>query len=93
VNELAPTCFRSPCEGRDLFAKYSNNLPEGRIGGGMGPCLCRDPVEARGADAALFLRHEAQGGENWWSVDNLTVAFSAGLFWPVDLVAKSLLGF
>jgi hypothetical protein len=45
------------------------------------------------ADAALFLRHEAQGGENWWSVDNLTVAFSAGLFWPVDLVAKSLLGF
>jgi len=44
------------------------------------------------ADAAIFLHHEARAGEDWWSADNLAVAFSAGLFWPVDLVAKSLLG-
>jgi hypothetical protein len=44
------------------------------------------------ADAAIFLRHEARAGEVWWSPDNLAVAFSGGLFWPVDLVAKALLG-
>ena len=43
------------------------------------------------ADAVIFLRAEAQAGQNWWAPDNLAIAFSAGLFWPVDLVARSLL--
>ena len=46
---------------------------------------------AGAADAAFFLRHEAQAGQDWWAPDNLAVAFSAGLFWPADLVAKGLL--
>ena len=46
---------------------------------------------AGAAAATLFLNHEARAGEDWWAPDNLAVAFSAGLFWPVDLVAKSLL--
>jgi hypothetical protein len=45
---------------------------------------------AGAADAAIFLRDEARAGEDWWTPDNLAVAFSAGLFWPVDLVARSL---
>ncbi len=47
---------------------------------------------AGAADAAIFLREQARAGEDWWAPDNLAVAFSAGLFWPVDLVAQSLLG-
>jgi hypothetical protein len=43
------------------------------------------------ADAAIFLRDEARAGQDWWSPDNIAVAFSAALFWPVDLVARSLL--
>ena len=43
------------------------------------------------ADAAFFLRREAQAGQDWWAPDNLAVAVSAGLFWPADLVAKALL--
>ncbi len=46
---------------------------------------------AGAADATIFLRNEARTGEDWWTPDNLAVAFSAGLFWPVDLVARSLL--
>ena len=46
---------------------------------------------AGAADAAIFLRHEARAGEDWWAPDNLAVAFSAGLFWPVDLLARPLL--
>ena len=43
------------------------------------------------ADAAIFLRHEARAGEDWRAPDNLAVAFSAGLFWPADLLARALL--
>jgi len=46
---------------------------------------------AGAADAMIFLREQARAGEDWWAPDNLAVAFSAGLFWPVDLVAQSLL--
>ncbi len=45
---------------------------------------------AGAADAVIFLRSEAQAGQDWWAPDNLAIAFSAGLFWPVDLVARSL---
>ena len=43
------------------------------------------------ADAAIFLRDEARAGQDWRAPDNLAVAVSAGLFWPVDLVARVLL--
>ena len=46
---------------------------------------------AGAADAAVYLRGEARIGQDWRTPDNLAVAFSAGLFWPVDLVAKALL--
>ena len=46
---------------------------------------------AAAADVAVHLRDDAQEGEDWWAPDNLAVAFSAGLFWPVDLLAQSLL--
>ena len=47
---------------------------------------------AGAADAAIFLRNEAGAGQDWRAPDNLAVAFSAGLFWPVDLMARLLLG-
>ena len=43
------------------------------------------------ADVAVHLRDDTLAGQDWWAPDNLTVAFSAGLFWPVDLVARKLL--
>jgi hypothetical protein len=43
------------------------------------------------ADAAIFLRDETRAGQDWRAPDNLAVAVSAGLFWPVDLVARVLL--
>ena len=43
------------------------------------------------ADIALHLRDDTAIGQDWWALDNLVVAFSAGLFWPVDLVAQRLL--
>jgi len=43
------------------------------------------------ADAAVYLREETLAGQDWWAPDNLAVAVSAGLFWPVDLVAQMLL--
>ena len=46
---------------------------------------------AGAADAAIFLSDEVRAGEEWWAPDNPAVAFSAGLFWPVDLIAKMLL--
>ena len=47
---------------------------------------------AGATDAAIFLRNEAGAGQDWRAPDNLAVAFSAGLFWPVDLLARLLLG-
>ena len=45
---------------------------------------------AAAADVAVHLRDDTLAGQDWWAPDNLAVAFSAGLFWPVDLVARSL---
>jgi hypothetical protein len=46
---------------------------------------------AAAADVAVHLREDTQAGQDWWAPDNLAVAVSAGLFWPVDLVAQLLL--
>jgi hypothetical protein len=46
---------------------------------------------AGAADIAVHLQGDAHEGEDWWAPDNLAVAFSAGLFWPVDLLAQALL--
>jgi hypothetical protein len=45
---------------------------------------------AAAADVASHLRDDAREGEDWRAPDNLAVAFSAGLFWPVDLLAQPL---
>ena len=52
--------------------------------------LCLYAIVAA-VDVAVQLRNDTLAGQNWWAPDNLAVAFSAGLFWPVDLVAQSLL--
>ena len=44
------------------------------------------------ADIAGHLNDDRLAGQNWLAPDNLAVAVSAGLFWPVDLVARRLLG-
>ena len=43
------------------------------------------------ADIASHLVADQRAGRNWRDPANLVVAFSAGLFWPVDLVAEQLL--
>lgn len=43
------------------------------------------------ADAAVHLRADTLSGQDWRAPDNLAVAVAAGLFWPVDLVARLLL--
>jgi len=43
-------------------------------------------------DMGVHLREGAQSGQKLFAPANLTVAFSAGLFWPADLVARLLLG-
>ena len=43
------------------------------------------------ADMAAHLGADRRAGENWLRPAPLAVAFSAGLFWPVDLVAQLLL--
>jgi len=43
------------------------------------------------ADAAVHLNEDRLAGQDWRAPDNLAVAISAGLFWPVDLVARRLL--
>ena len=43
------------------------------------------------ADTAVHLNEDRLAGQDWRAPDNLAVAVSAGLFWPVDLVAKVLL--
>jgi hypothetical protein len=42
-------------------------------------------------DTAAHLRADTQAGRNWHDPANLAVAFSAGLFWPADLIALLLL--
>jgi hypothetical protein len=43
------------------------------------------------ADVALHLNEDRLADQDWRAPDNLAVAISAGLFWPVDLVARQLL--
>ena len=43
------------------------------------------------ADVALHLGEHRRAGRDWLSPANLAVAVSAGLFWPIDLVAQVLL--
>jgi hypothetical protein len=43
------------------------------------------------ADIAVHLNEDRQAGQDWLAPDNLAVAFSASLFWPVDLIARRLL--
>jgi hypothetical protein len=42
-------------------------------------------------DIAAHLRADMRDGQSWHDPANLAVAFSAGLFWPADLIAALLL--
>jgi hypothetical protein len=42
-------------------------------------------------DIAFHLNEDRQRGPDWVTPANLAVAVSAGLFWPIDLVARRLL--
>jgi len=52
--------------------------------------LCLYAVAAVG-DIAMHLRADVRAGQSWHDPANLAVAFSAGLFWPADLIAGLLL--
>jgi hypothetical protein len=52
--------------------------------------LCLYAVGAVG-DAALHFREEHETGLARFAPDRAVVAFAAGLFWPVDVVAQLLL--
>ena len=53
--------------------------------------LCLYAIAAA-ADIAAHLDADQRSGREWLDPANLAVAVSAGLFWPVDLVAQKLLG-
>ncbi|MBV9151462.1 MAG: hypothetical protein JO213_09975 [Alphaproteobacteria bacterium] len=42
-------------------------------------------------DFAAHLQADSRAGRDWHAPANLAVAFSAGLFWPADLVASFLI--
>ena len=42
------------------------------------------------ADFGLHLARDSRAGRDWHDATHLAVAFSASLFWPVDLVAEYL---
>lgn len=46
---------------------------------------------AAAGDMAVHLDGHRRAGKAWFTPSTLVVAFSAGLFWPVDLVAGQLL--
>jgi hypothetical protein len=46
---------------------------------------------AAAADVAFHLNEDRKRGPGWLAPANLAVAVSAGLFWPIDLVARRLL--
>ena len=52
--------------------------------------LCLYAAAAAG-DFAAHLAADSRAGRNWHDPANLAVAFSAGLFWPADLVTSLLL--
>ena len=43
------------------------------------------------ADMTAHLGQDARAGRDWRQPANLAIAFSASLFWPVDLLAGVLL--
>ena len=43
------------------------------------------------ADFAVHLNAARLAAENWLAPGTLAVAFSASLFWPLDIIAKLLL--
>jgi hypothetical protein len=43
------------------------------------------------ADIAVHLGEDHRAGQDWRAPHNLAVAVAAGLFWPIDLVARLLL--
>ena len=43
------------------------------------------------ADMAGHLATAQSAGHDWRTPAHLVIAFSAGLFWPIDLVAEHLL--
>ena len=47
---------------------------------------------AAAGDFALHLGVGWLAGQNWFAPADLAVAFSASLFWPVDIIARLLLG-
>jgi hypothetical protein len=53
--------------------------------------LCLYALAAAG-DVAAHLDADRRAGAAWIAPGHLIVSFSAGLFWPVDLVARVLLG-
>ncbi len=46
---------------------------------------------AAAADAGFHLNADRRAGRDWLAPASLVVAIPAGLFWPLDLVAHSLL--
>jgi hypothetical protein len=40
---------------------------------------------------SVHLHADSRAGQDWRDPANLAVAFSAGLFWPADLIAALLL--
>jgi hypothetical protein len=46
---------------------------------------------AAAIDFVAHLNADSRAGQNWQDPANLAVAFSAGLFWPADLIAALLL--
>ena len=46
---------------------------------------------AAAIDFAVHLWTDSQSGQDWRDPANLAVSFSAGLFWPADLIASLLL--
>jgi hypothetical protein len=46
---------------------------------------------AAATDFGVHLRADSHAGQDWRDPGNLAVAFSAGLFWPADLIAALLL--
>jgi hypothetical protein len=46
---------------------------------------------AAAVDFGVHLNADSRAGQDWRDPANLAVAFSAGLFWPADLIAALLL--
>jgi hypothetical protein len=46
---------------------------------------------AAAIDFGVHLSADSGAGQDWHNPANLAVAFSAGLFWPADLIAALLL--